>query len=248
MPHLARVPGRRWSGRAADLGAGVGLRARMPRSVGGRIGSLARLRLRLLRLPDAGQVVLAAHERQSCGAPAAHVDEGRLWHPHRRLGCGHRDIRLDVPKTVHTRLPHIVQRRHAQLADVVVLRVDCEVGQHRGRLRHIEAMRVDLQIGRRLGDRDLEHPGEGRIHPWHERAQQRPRSDVAKLQRDGAVRRPRWWKAQGCFCHLFGAVARRRLRVPRVEEEPWQRRAAREGLVLCALGPGLVHAAGQERW
>ena len=48
----------------------------------------------------------------------------------------------------------------------------------------------------------------------------RHRSNAARVQRHCALRRPRGRQAQGVVCHLYGALARRRVRLPRPQEEP----------------------------
>mmetsp|Transcript_19914 Transcript_19914/g.52173 ORF Transcript_19914/g.52173 Transcript_19914/m.52173 type:complete len:231 (+) Transcript_19914:612-1304(+) len=106
-------------------------------------------------------------------------------------------------------------------------------------------MRRDLQVrgGHRPGD--LQHPRQGWLHPRHQRPQQRYHPDVAQLQRDGSLRRPGRWQAQGLLRHVLGALARRRLRLLGAQEEPRQGGAACPRPLLCLVDSGLVHAAGE---
>mmetsp|Transcript_81240 Transcript_81240/g.238679 ORF Transcript_81240/g.238679 Transcript_81240/m.238679 type:complete len:227 (+) Transcript_81240:189-869(+) len=93
----------------------------------------------------------------------------------------------------------------------------------------------------------VQHPRKGLLHSGHERLQQRPCAAASELQRDGALRPAGRWQAEGLLCHLPGALARRRLRLPRAQEEPWEGGAACARPLLRPLGARPLHAPCQGR-
>ena len=202
-----------------------------------------RLRVRLLRLQDAREVVPAEDERQDRRAAAADADARRPRHPQARHRRGDRVVPPDVGEVVHARDADDVQRRDDAAADVVVL-PPLDAGRlDRGDLRHAEALRADLKVERRRRPLGLEHPRVGLLHRRHQRHVERARADAARLQQHGALRQPGRRQAAGLVRRVHRAVARRHLRLPRPAQEPRQGGGARARPLLRAVGARPLHEA-----
>ena len=92
--------------------------------------------------------------------------------------------------------------------------------------------------------RNLEHPREGRLRPWHVRLLQWLSAFAAKLQRDCALRRPGGGKRKGSFAMCLKPWHADVVDFSEVEAGPSQRGGEGSRFVLLACGARLVHIAG----
>ncbi|KAL7550274.1 hypothetical protein ACHAWF_013519 [Thalassiosira exigua] len=218
-----------------------------PRPAGRRRAPRPRLRVRLLRIQDAGKILPAQAARPDRRAAAAHAHARGRGHPPGRRRPRPGDLQPPQPEVLHPRDPHALQRRHAQPPDVQLLPHLRQVRLHRRHLRHPQELRGHQQVRRRHRDEHHQRPRLPVLHPRDQRDEQRHRAHAPRLQQHGAVRRPGRGEAQGIDRRVHRAVARRHLRLPRLAQEPRERDGARPRPLLRALDPRLVHEARPSR-